>query len=211
MKNLFPVQKNSYQKRGFESLAAFAANVAQRMSSDPAYQAYLTAANELKDLAGQFKTAIDEARDRSVSHVIVKKQLREKTMEALNKIVDTLKLSYTGDPLWVLNAGFEIAAKETKPLPENLEPPFNLKVTSTGLEGQLKLKFRILASRMVKTNAVEYSIDNGSTWKNGMYCSSNGITITNLPKKQEVQIRVRSLGTGTKMSAWSEVETSYIY
>lgn len=205
-----PVRKSSYKTLSHEKLAVFAGNVFSRMSSNPAYQQYAADITTLGTLNDQYRTAVEKAKDRAVSSIIYRNQLQKGVTDMLDLITDNLIRDYTGDDLWIANAGMEVAASNGR---SNgvLEPPFNLRVTNNQISGELALNFQVSDPRNVLLNAVEYSADNGVTWHNGTYGKSRGIRLTNLPSRQELMVRVRSLGTFSRKSGWSDPILAYVF
>jgi hypothetical protein len=203
MANSFPVRKSSYKLLTQEALAFFVRNVFKHMSSNPAYQANAADITVLGDLSQQFQEAIEKAKDRSVSDVIRKKQIQKQVLVVMDRIYNWMLLQYQGDDMWIVNAGFPVSAPPAR-VTSNLDAPFNLRITNSGISGEIMVSFQLTADNRVKTNAVEYSADNGVTWHNGNYGTTRGIRVPNLPVRQDIIVRVRSLGTQSRTSAWSE-------
>jgi len=205
-----PVRKSSYKTLSHEKLAVFAGNVFTRMSADPAYQQYAADIATLGTLSEQYRAAVEKAKDRAVSSIIYRNQLQKALVDLLDQITDNLIRDYTGDDLWIANAGMDVASISGR-TNGVLDAPYNLRVTNNQGGGELSLNFQVSDPRNVLLNAVEYSADKGSTWHNGTYGKTRGIRLTNLPVRQELMIRVRSLGTQSRKSGWSEPILAYVF
>lgn len=210
MKKSAIILKSSYNKRSFQSLADFASNVASKMSAEPAFATIGREIAELQTLTVAFSNAVSLAQDRAISHVRLKNRLKKEVIFALDRIVGWLNWMAKGDPHWCIEAGFDEPPKAKKSKSKGIQPPFKVSVQSYGLKGEVLVKFRLPACRQVVTNAVEYSTDFGTTWHDGGFGNSRGVRLTNLPSNQVVQIKVRSLGSKTRVSGWSEIVTVYV-
>lgn len=58
--------------------------------------------------------------------------------------------------------------------------------------------------------AAEWSTDEGQTWQNGVYPSARRAVIGNLPQRQEIQFRVRALGTQQRKGAPSAMVSVFV-
>jgi hypothetical protein len=204
-----PVRKTSYKRLTQEALVLYASNIVNRMSADAAYTAYADDLAVFGPLVSQFKTAVENAKDRSIPNVIVKNQLRKKVEAMLDNLTDRLILDYKGDDTWIANAGMEVTAPPARSMGQ-LEPPANLRLINKGTRGELTVIFDVPDPKRVVLNAVEYSSDKGVTWHNGTYGKNKSIQVSNLPGRQDLMIRVRSLGTLSRKSAWSEAVVAFV-
>jgi len=78
------------------------------------------------------------------------------------------------------------------------------------VKGEISLQFRLPEPTRLRNNCVEYSMDNGETWRNGTYGTRTTIRVSGLPSWQLVQFRVCSLGAFQLKSAFSEVVEAFV-
>ncbi|MDX2279559.1 MAG: hypothetical protein NW218_08225 [Saprospiraceae bacterium] len=106
----------------------------------------------------------------------------------------------------LLNTQFEVSYK----VPVEKEAPYQLQVINKGVKGELKLSFKLPDAARVTNNSIEYSLDNGQNWNNGIYTSRSSITLRDLPSRQSVLFRVRSMGTFERKSPWTEAVEGFV-
>jgi len=199
----FIVRRSTYRELPQDTLASFADNVFSRMSSLPEYQAYAADVVLLGQQLTQYKEALANAMYGGVDRIALKKEKKQGLLLALDRIADLLNASYTGVDSWIVGAGME-TMREAVGTNAVLETPYDLRAISRGETGEVTLSFRLASRSRVRNNAVEYSLDGGTSWKNGSYSSATRIRLTGLPARQEVKFRVRSLGVAERQSPWSK-------
>lgn len=203
------ILKKAYKSLTQTALVSFADNVYQRMSSRPEYQMYSADITLLNQQLTQYADALSKAVNRGIDNVILKDEARKALMQTLDRITDQLNLHHTGQESWGTNAGMEVK-RELFNTNGDLQPPSNLQVLSRGIRGEAILTFKLMEPSRVLNNALEYSLDEGNTWKNGTYSSSSTIKMKGLPSRQVVLFRVRSLGTYQRASAWTESVEAFV-
>ena len=205
-----PVRRSAYKSLSQEALTIFAGNVFNRMSAAPEYQSMATSIQDLDTKTEAFISAMEQAKDRSIYNISAKNKLYAELIAALDRMVILLMVDYTGDDAWFTNAGF-VAIKNRQRSQIILEAPKDLEVIQKGQSGEVVLKFKVPAPNQVVTNAVEYSYDNGETWNNGTYGNGRkGVVLSGLMVRQEILVKVRSLGRADRKSAWTNPVLVYL-
>ena len=139
----------------------------------------------------------------------MKEELKFILYKTLDRITDLLNFHHNGQETWVINAGMDVIREKMTNLAD-LQPPTNLQVLSRGIRGEAILTFKVLEPSRVRSNALEYSADNGETWHNGTYSSSTTIRLKGLPSRQALLFRVCSLGTYQRKSSWTEAVEGFV-
>ena len=199
----FIVRRSTYRELPQDSLASFADNVFTRMSSLPEYQPFATEVAQLGQQLEQYKEALSKAVYGGVDRIAVKNEKKQQLLLSLDRIADLLNASYTGVDSWIVGAGMETMRG---PAGANglLDAPFDLRAFSRDESGEVILSFNLPNPGRVRNNAIEYSVDGGASWKNGQYSTATRIRLKDLPARQEVKFRVRSLGAAMRQSPWSK-------
>lgn len=192
-----------------DQLVTLAENVVQRTASVAAYQPLAAALAELAARIPTYKEALAAARDRGLTAIAIKNQARAALLAALDAVADGLDLNAGGDPLYVLNAGMPVRAQRRRNAGE-MAPPAGLQARPTGQPGEVLVSFRLPNRAAVQSNAVEHSVDGGQTWKNGAYNSATRFVVSKLPSRQEILLRVRSMGARGRESAWTAPVTVFV-
>lgn len=203
------VRKVSYKKLTQSELATFAANVHQRMASRPEYQVFAADITNLAEKTEAYTQALVEASNRGTDAVALKELAKNNVIGALDRIAFLLDFNFTGQDVWVINAGMEMI-RERRKNQNKLEAPYQLRAMSKGVKGEISLQFRLPEPTRVRSNGVEYSLDNGETWHNGTYASRTTVTMSGLPSRQVVQFRVCSLGAFQLKSPFSEPAEAFV-
>jgi hypothetical protein len=157
----------------------------------------------------QYKDALAKAVNRGTDNVAIKEEIKRNLIQTLDRITDQLNLQHNGLESWGINAGMEVQ-REKMAAGASLQPPSNLQVLSRGIRGEVLLSFKLLEPKRVRTNGVEYSLDKGQTWHNGNYSTGTTIPLKDLPSRQDVMFRVRSLGSYQDKSAWTEAVEAFV-
>ncbi len=203
------VRKVSYKKLTQSELATFAANVHQRMASRPEYQSFAADIASLAEKTEAYTQALVDAASRSTPAIAQKELAKNSVLSALDRIAFLLDFNFTGQDVWVINAGMEMI-RDRRVNQNKLEAPYQLRAINKGVKGEILLQFRLPEPTRVRNNGVEYSMDNGETWRNGTYGSRTTITVAGLPSRQLVQFRVCSLGSFQLKSPFSEVVEAFV-
>ena len=199
----FIVRRSTYRELPQDTLASFADNVFSRMSSLPEYQPLATEVARLKQLLDQYKEALASAMYGGVDRIAIKNEKKQDLLLGLDQIANLLNASYTGVDSWIVGAGME-TMREAVSTNALLDAPYDLRAFSRDESGAVTLSFRLASPTRVRRNAIEYSADGGESWKNGNYSSATRVQLKGLPSRQELKLRVRSLGAAERQSAWSK-------
>ncbi len=199
----FIVRRSTYRELPQDSLASFADNVFNRMSSLPEYQLFAADVTLLGEKSEQYKEALAKAVHGGVDRIAIKNEKKQDLLLGLDRIADLLNASFTGVDSWIVGAGME-TMRSTVSTNALLEAPYDLRAFSRNESGEVTLSFRLASPSRVRSNSIEYSLDGGESWKNGSYSSATRIHLKGLPSRQDVKFRVRSLGASERQSAWSK-------
>ncbi|MCU0347774.1 MAG: fibronectin type III domain-containing protein [Saprospiraceae bacterium] len=164
----------------------------------PAYEAIDKEAVEVKETGSVFEAACVAAANGG-SVLIEQRNIKKlKFLEALDRMATALQLNVTDDVTYVTNAHFDFRkqpSRSDEPLPDPVLDFVNPGVLNGTAVGKVK-DF----SRGVRTVAVEYSEDNGLTWKNGTYSTGKKFTLSGLESRKEYLVRVVCHGTVQRTS-----------
>jgi hypothetical protein len=199
----FIVKRTAYKLLKQDALASFADNVFTRMSTMPEYQQFTAAVAVLGEKLNLYKESLAQAVNGGIDRITAKNDRQADVFKALDTIGDALNASYTGSDMWIVNTGMELQ-RERSSTSIPLDPPFDLRVTTGGSAGEISLSFRVAERKRILNNAIEYSFDGGTTWKNGKYTSTTRVRLSGLPSRQDMLFRVRSLGSLERQSGWSK-------
>jgi hypothetical protein len=198
------ILRSHYKALTHGNLAVFALNVYQKMSSQPEYAAYAADIALLGQQVTAYSDALAEAVAGGVDRTARKKECLATLYLTLDRLVDQLNLDHTGQASWGINAGMALGHGKRR-FPMELPAPTDLKVQATGISGEAMLRYKMSEPRRVTMNMVEYSLDEGNTWKIAEAASrSCKIRLKDLPTKQTIWFRVRSTGAAQRVSAWTE-------
>jgi hypothetical protein len=203
------ILKKAYKNLSQGGLLSFTDNVIKRMSSRPEYQPYAADVAILAEQLVTYGEALSKAVNRGIDNVAQKEEIKASMIETLDRITDQLNLHHNGLETWGLNAGMEVR-REKASITGDILPPANLQVFSRGIRGEVTLAFKVLESKRVLAHGAEYSADNGETWHNGSYGSGTTIKLKDLPSRQAVLFRVRSIGTFQRKSPWTEPVEGFV-
>lgn len=204
------VLRRVYQQTRQDELATFAENVIQRTTGQADYQPLAEALQQLAVCAAAYKDALAAARDRGRMAIAAKNQAQAALLAALDTAADGLDFHAKGDSRYILNAGMPVRTPRRSLLLGDVPPPARFQARTTGRPGEAAVSFRLPEPGMVRSNAVEHSIDGGQTWQNGAYDNRTRFTVANLPARREVLLRARSVGTRGRMSAWTDPVTVFV-
>lgn len=195
----------SYFKRkndsGLLSFGNFLIDNGKDKDFDPFRTTLDKMATDVTDFADKILKAENQGR--------IEKETKEISREKLIATISEYAYYITGasiyTPILLTKSGF-IASTSTGGHYNpnlNLAAPFALKVTFRSKSQDYKLSFDLEDANLVVKNALEYSEDNGETWKNGTYFSGKSYVLSNLPRRKELLVRVKSFGRFSRESDFS--------
>jgi hypothetical protein len=203
------ILKAVYKGVSQADLLAYAANVLRCCQDQPALDARLQ-----PDVAA-LAVAHDELREALSAQVNGGRLERDRKnralaqlRSALNRLAQTVEYFDLGIQT-ILQLGFTPAAQTSVRNAGRLDPPRDLRGTSTGIGGECELTFRVAEAKRVQTNVVEYSVDRGASWQVVEYSRLTRIRLRGLPSQQVLQFRVASIGSDGR-GAWSEPVTLFV-
>ena len=183
MTNSFKVRRGAYKRLTQAELVVYAGNIFDRMSSMAEYQSFSTPVNALGEQLGRFRTAMNNAVLGGTDRVTAKNEAKAGIFPLLDQLAQNLEGHQNGTELWIVNAGFDLAGRTNKRLQGDIPAPGIAKLVPTGNVGELDIRIQLPDIRMVYSNAVEFSTDNGATWHIGTYSTGRRIRVKNLPSK----------------------------
>jgi hypothetical protein len=191
-------------------IAPIAQNVAMRVREYPDYQEALPLVEQLEQKNAQYTQALADSVYGGMDRVAVKQKAKDDLLQALFNLADWVNGHDTGAGTWFINAGFFTNVDRThKNAP--LLPPIRFRAMPQETPGTLELRFAHPDARAVRTTCLEYSLDAGQNWLNGAYSARMFLKVMGLPSRQTVLFRVRSIGQGQRVSAWTEPIEVYLF
>lgn len=203
------VRKAAYKSLPQNALPNFAMNVHNRMVGKAAYASFATEITQLEEKSEAYKIALVKAAKGGTDLVAMKDAAKKDLLLALDRIAFQLNYHYNNEPTFIINTGMDMV-RERKTIRLGLEAPYQFQVINKGVKGELKLSFKLPDAARVTNNSIEYSLDNGQNWNNGIYTSRSSITLRDLPSRQSVLFRVRSMGTFERKSPWTEAVEGFV-
>jgi hypothetical protein len=175
------------------------------------YKAYMTDIKNVEQAAITCQTALIAVESGAGFSNFDRKAAHAQLIEKMNRLASLLELEPDVTEAFLVKTGFELHAAKSKSSKNSpLSIPTLLSAKSNGNKGELVIAISAPADEIIKKFGLEYSIDKGLTWKNGDYNSRRNFTWQNLPATFELMIRVRSIGTGTRVSGFSNVLTAAV-
>jgi hypothetical protein len=130
-------------------------------------------------------------------------------MSALLTLADHLDIIPDATAIFYKEAGFQIRNEngaKTSSANEELPAPQITKAISTGLKGELSLKIDMEDVTGFKQFALEFSEDNGQSWKtNDSFTARKTYTWRKLPSNAALVLRARATGSHDRVSTWSNI------
>ena len=205
------VRRTSFRELNQSKLANYADNVVKKTTGKPDYDVIRTLLDQLNTVNTVYTVSLGDALSRDKAAVVAKTDDKKAVLAALEQIATGLEMNANGSELYVVRAGMEVHKQRTVHTSE-MPPVTDLVLEATLIAGQMLVKFKYPASyrRQVETFAVEWSADNGQTWTNGTYKNAVRITVSDLPNRTEVIVRVRALGSRERKSPWTVSNTAFV-
>lgn len=174
-------------------LRTYRGDVVDATFKKPGYEAIVKEADDVKVTGDEFEAACVAAANGGTVLVEQRNGKRDKFLEALDRMATGLQLTVKDDVTYITNAQFDYRKQPTKsdePLPD---PVLDF-VNPGTLDGTVVGRVKDFA-KGVRTVAVEFSEDNGNTWKNGTYSTAKKFTLAGLVSKKGYLVRVIFHGT----------------
>lgn len=197
------VSRCVYQRARQTDLQIFARNVVLLTHADATYAFLQSETAALANTLTYFDAALAASLNRGRIEVAIKNKALKMVVQALDKVSNALDAQVTDDAVLILAAGFQLRQAPTK-FKGYISIPQVVRVASTGRKGTLRIQLKDEAPGMVVMHAVEYSVDRGQSWNNGIYNTHNAFVVQNLPGAMDLWLRFKSLGSGGAASKWSE-------
>lgn len=184
-------------------LASFAANIVRRTLDAAAYAPVKPQVTALHLALQTYTEALADNRRTGTAQTVAKDRAKAALLAALNELASAIEQQAGDDPLYIVQAGFS-RWKERVDYAGPVLPPVNLRASGTGRRGEVRLSFDRPQPTLVRSYAMQYSADNGATWKNGAYAQRSNFVLRDLPHCPSLLIRVSILATRSRQSDWSE-------
>ncbi|MDX1910185.1 MAG: hypothetical protein SFV22_01805 [Saprospiraceae bacterium] len=202
MKSL--INRRAYRDATQANLVLFAENVLLRTRGIPEFAFASASIEAIEAPLAQYTHALALAQNRGRAEVSAKNDARETLVLAINHLADLLESQSDIGETRILQAGFDLRINSSRP---DFEPPSPqvMKAITTGKKGELRVQLASDSSGKASVmHACEYSEDQGQTWKNGVYRPSRSFVLQGLPSTNQLLLRFRTIGSGGRLSAWSE-------
>ncbi len=199
------VNRTYYKKLSQSALSVFALATVNNTKGVSAYKSLAGTVTELEDKATAYAAALQAAELGGRDRVLTKNFAKEEVLHAMDELSNGMDFFCKGSIEFFTKSGLPVQNGAVQHTGELL-PPVKFSATATGLPGVVELRYKIDANQRSSVNSigVEWSIDNGVTWQNGKYGSTKSkMTLTGMPSRQLVLIKIRCLGTRNRVSEWS--------
>jgi hypothetical protein len=196
-----------YRRLKQAALKDFAQNVIDSTNNKPQYDVIHDLVTVLAAKTANYQTWLTAAEGGSFAAVAKKDEAKVEVYQALDGVATGLELNGNGTDVFIIEAGMK-PHKTPVRHEGDLAVPYEVSVSGTGIGGQLLVIFKYSKEdrSQVTTFAVEYMEENSGAWINGTYENSQRITLKDLPRRKNVKVRLRALGTRGRKSPWTEGE-----
>jgi hypothetical protein len=210
MVNIKPkVLRTEYSKLTQDNLAIFAENVTTQCTAK-AYDSVRAFVTAVAEKTTTYRLALVDATNRGKIQVLKKDLAMKDLYAALGALATNLDAKAGVDELYIVNAGFTIQGTTSTLRNTELQPPAIQAVDVNGIKGEAKVMIKKGKQRGYLTTGVEQSYDEGVTWQNGTYSSTDRFTMSGL-QSGKVMLRCRNIGTNNRTSNWSPVFVADVY
>jgi hypothetical protein len=200
------IARQGYRRVRQEELHAFAAQLVAAMETHPTLAALDQVNEPLKTAFTRFSdtfTLYLNTGSRPATNA--KNYAKRVLIRAIDAYADAVDAKTGEDGQLILEAGFVIQQSNSAGrMNGRIPPPMILLARSTGNRGELRIKLEDFFPRAVRSHLFEYSLDRGQTWQNGPFHNRRFCIIDGLPHSPAMYLRVKSIGTGSATSDWSE-------
>ncbi len=189
-------------------LLKFAREVVSLMKGNAKYTDEQSQVTAVEAQIEVFQVASTKAADGTTAFINDSNTQREDLLAKLVVLAKLLEVHTTEGQAFFTEAGFVVRQKPVKsdaPLRMPVIEDVLRDVKSGSIRGMLK-DF----PKGVRQIAVEFSEDNGITWRNGTYSTGKRFKLEGLVPRQDYLVRVRYVGTFQRMSDWSEAKQIFV-
>jgi hypothetical protein len=200
--------RRAHTRLEHEKLVPYVHNLLQRCAAQPGLEALQPRLDAVKTAFDDFNAKLFEAVDGGRDRTARKKHAYEALIEQLDQLVLAAELERV--PVEVLvEAGFELAAEKRSRAGTEISPP-EIRSASQQGAGTIAIEFVHPDAKSVQNYALEWSSDAGVTWQSGTFGKRSPIRLSSLPSMHHVQVRMCSLATHGRRSAWTEPVTAFV-
>ncbi|MDX1911901.1 MAG: hypothetical protein SFV22_10470 [Saprospiraceae bacterium] len=199
------IARLQFRRARQEELSAFAAQVVKAIDDHPTLATIGLPADKLKEAAARYADSLAVyLNSGSKASINAKNYAKRLLIRALEAYADAVEDLTAEDGQLIIEAGFTQQLPSTARLSGRIPPPLILQAKSTGNRGELRIRLEDFFPRAIRSHLFEYSLDSGLTWQNGPFNNRRYCVIEGLPHSASMQLRVKSIGTGSATSDWSE-------
>ncbi len=184
-----------------------------KMDGNPVYSEFQSLITTLKSLFETYGTALINAKLGGADRTEAKNKAKEAVENFLTKLSKTMELKASDLPqeeaeAFVKGAGFELfQSKGGNKTVTYLETPVLAIENVKGRRGVIDLNWLRIAGAI--TYGLE-EMDSEGHWQNGKYCSQTSLQLTDLEVGAKKTYRLKGIGAGTLVSAYSEPVTIWV-
>lgn len=190
-------------------LATFAINVLTRMKGNPRFASIQTPLLDT-DLPGaieRYNRALQEAADGGRTKISEKRVAHDALIQMLEVVANHVNIIALGDETILLDSGFGIRQHITSSIAE-LQQVQGLQISQAGASADVVLTYdRVPHARFY---SVEWSLDGGQTWINGVHSTALRSVVKGLPARVDVLFRVTAMGSGQRRGIPSDAVRFFV-
>jgi cytolysin (calcineurin-like family phosphatase) len=197
-----------YKKFSDDGLRALQENIVTATENVDTYKQVAQQAIDVKLAGIEFVKACTDAANGGTTLTDTKNTKRGILLKRLDALGTALQLNVKEDLDYITNAYYKVRSKSHRsdsPLPD----PSLLFVENGTLLGTVVGRVAEIP-KGVKSIAIEYSADEGKTWKNGTYSTGMKFTLAGLESRKDYLIRVIYHGTQQRTSNPSKPLPVYV-
>jgi hypothetical protein len=131
----------------------------------------------------------------------LKKQAQAALLDSLDQLVALIEAERLPEDV-LTRAGFVVIGPRRRHAGTELAVPWICWARALG-NGVLELKFRHAIRTQVRSHMFEWSADEGTTWIEGATATRSPVRLEGLPQLHKVLVRMCSLGSHGRRSAWT--------
>jgi hypothetical protein len=201
----YPRVSLAFTRKIFTGLIAFARNVVVLMTGNANYPTPSPTLKVITTAVDALETAVQEALDGGKIAIATRNAARAELLSLLRQLASYVTGNCNADLVLLLSSGFEPIKA---PSPAGVLPaPENLRLSLTGISGELYLRF----DRVV--NAVNYSVQTAQSpdgpWEDQDLSTSTRVTIKDLTPGKVYWVRAQANGSAGP-SGWGGPATAMV-
>jgi hypothetical protein len=195
------ISKQAYLRLDGEKLVHYAQNLIAQSESRPEFAFVQAQLDAVKTAVVELDAILPEAVNGGRDRTTLKKHAIAALIDKLDLLVDAVELARL--PAETMEkAGFGLLSVRRSHAGTEIATPLLQAAAQLG-DGAIELRFALPDTARVQTNAFAWSADGGATWQYGAYGKRSPYKLLGLPPRHDVLIRMCSLGTHGRASAWS--------